>query len=321
MKDELGGEIMKEFVSPRPKMYSYRVGNSEPKKCKGIKKCVVKRMISFDNYKRCLFSGESSHRSQLLFISRKHEVRTLEVNKLVLSREDDKRISIDGVASCAIGHYRVWGCELKKKSLYKMVVLTIETFKTDKITAISEDYKSSGGSNYKSVKFAYDGGEVPPIHIDGDFRLFRFRNKNSDTYSLSITCDPTNESFFRELNEVIAKESCKILKDKSIKPEDFELIRDNRSGRSVHAKIYSKKSGKVKCRISQGSYKSVIRVEELVDEVLKGSCILRIYQAYVGSCKSISLSVEEILARKIGIRESYFADESDESNEESDEEN
>ena len=32
MKDELGGEIMKEFVSLRPKIYSYRVGNSEPKK-------------------------------------------------------------------------------------------------------------------------------------------------------------------------------------------------------------------------------------------------------------------------------------------------
>ena len=30
MKDELGDEIMKEFVSLRPKMYSYRVGNSEP---------------------------------------------------------------------------------------------------------------------------------------------------------------------------------------------------------------------------------------------------------------------------------------------------
>ena len=111
MKDELGGEIMKEFVSLRPKMYGYRVGNSEPKKCKGIKKCVVKKTISFDDYKRCLFIGESSHRSQLLFRSRKHEVRTLEVNKLALSREDDKRISIDGVASCAIGHYRVWGCE------------------------------------------------------------------------------------------------------------------------------------------------------------------------------------------------------------------
>ena len=38
MKDELGGEIMKEFISLRPKMYSYRVNNSEPKKCKGIKR-------------------------------------------------------------------------------------------------------------------------------------------------------------------------------------------------------------------------------------------------------------------------------------------
>ena len=102
---------MKEFVSLRPKMYSYRAGNSEPKKCKGIKKCVVKKTISFDDYKRCLFSRESSHRSQLLFRSRKHEVRTLEVNKLAPSREDGKRISIDGVASCAIGHYKVWGCE------------------------------------------------------------------------------------------------------------------------------------------------------------------------------------------------------------------
>ena len=129
------------------------------------------------------------------------------------------------------------------------MALMIETFKTDKITGISveaqsagkADDKSSGEFNYKSVKFAYDGGEVPPICIDGDFRLFRFRSKNSDTYSLSITCDPTNESFFRELNEVIAEKSCKILKAESIKPEDFELIRDNRSGRSVYAKIYSKK--------------------------------------------------------------------------------
>ena len=49
MKDELGGEIMREFVSLRPKMYSYKVGNSEPKKCKGIKKCVVEKTISFDD--------------------------------------------------------------------------------------------------------------------------------------------------------------------------------------------------------------------------------------------------------------------------------
>ena len=52
MKDEPGGEIMKEFISFRPKMYSYRVGSTEPKKCKGIKKCVVKKTISFEDYKK-----------------------------------------------------------------------------------------------------------------------------------------------------------------------------------------------------------------------------------------------------------------------------
>ena len=107
MKDELGGEIMKEFISLRPKMDSYRVNNSEPKKCKGIKKCNVKQTISFEDYKRCLFDGDRIHRSQLLFRSSKHRIKTLEFNKLALSREDDKRISIDGITSYAMGHYKL----------------------------------------------------------------------------------------------------------------------------------------------------------------------------------------------------------------------
>ena len=109
MKDELGGKIMKEFVSLRPKMYSYRVGKEEPKKCKGIKKCVVKKTISFEDYKRCLLEGTRIHRSQMMFRSRKHKVKTLEVNKLALSREDDKRVSIDGITSLAMGHYKLEG--------------------------------------------------------------------------------------------------------------------------------------------------------------------------------------------------------------------
>ena len=111
MKDELGGEIMKEFISLRPKMYSFQVGTLEPNKCKGIKKCVVKKTITFEDYKKCLFNGRNVHRSQLLFGSNKHEVKTLEVNKLALNSQDDKRISIDGIASYAIGHHRVWGME------------------------------------------------------------------------------------------------------------------------------------------------------------------------------------------------------------------
>ena len=105
MKDELGGGIMTEFVTLRPKMYAYKTGNSESKKCKGIKKCVVKKTISFEDYKACLFSGETSYRSQLMLRSSKHEVRTLEVNKLVLSRDDDKHITVNERSSLARGHH------------------------------------------------------------------------------------------------------------------------------------------------------------------------------------------------------------------------
>ena len=37
MKDELGGEIMTEFVTLKPKMYAYKTGSAESKKCKGIR--------------------------------------------------------------------------------------------------------------------------------------------------------------------------------------------------------------------------------------------------------------------------------------------
>ena len=101
MKDELGGGVMTEFVTLRPKMYAYKVGNSESKKCKGINKCVVRKTISFDDYENWLFDGEVAYRSQLMFSSSKHEIRMLEVNKLALSREDDKRITVAGIRSLA----------------------------------------------------------------------------------------------------------------------------------------------------------------------------------------------------------------------------
>ena len=55
MKHELGGEITIEFVMLRPKMYAYKTGSAESKKCKGIKKCIVKKTISFEDYKACLW--------------------------------------------------------------------------------------------------------------------------------------------------------------------------------------------------------------------------------------------------------------------------
>ena len=87
MKDELGGKIMTEFVALRPKSYAYRkLDNKEDKKCKGIKKCIVKKTISFDDYKNCLLDAKSKgiYRSQLMFRNNKHEIHTVEVNKVAL---------------------------------------------------------------------------------------------------------------------------------------------------------------------------------------------------------------------------------------------
>ena len=151
-----------------------------------------------------------------------------------------------------------------------MEALTIKTFKTSKISAVEVSERCSKDLNYKSIKFAYDGGEVPPIKVDGNFRIFKFENKNGTVYSLAINCTGDNESFFRKLNSVLANQSCKILKDHTITPEDFELVKENKYGHSVFAKIYLNKSGKAKCRVSKGSYKNLIEVDELVDENFSG---------------------------------------------------
>ena len=92
-KDELGGRIMKEFCALRAKTYSYLMDdNSEVKKSKGTKKCVIKRELMFENYKDCLFNGKAILRSQQRFKSDHHKVYTEEVNKIALSSNDDKRL-------------------------------------------------------------------------------------------------------------------------------------------------------------------------------------------------------------------------------------
>ena len=106
MKDELVGKIMTEFVALRPKLYSYeKLGGSEGKKCKGIKKCIVQKTLAFEDYKTCLFNDSTEYRSQLMFRSSKHEVHTIDVNKVTLNRDDDKRISRkDGISTFERGH-------------------------------------------------------------------------------------------------------------------------------------------------------------------------------------------------------------------------
>ena len=106
MKDELGGKFITEFVTLRPKTYSYLTDDcKEDKKAKGIKKCVIKRMIKFNDYKNCLLRDEIILKSQQRFISQKHDVYTENINKSALSNNHDKRIvSSEKITSYPYGY-------------------------------------------------------------------------------------------------------------------------------------------------------------------------------------------------------------------------
>ena len=112
MKDELGGGIITEFVALRPKAYSYKTDdNIELKKAKGIKKCVINKMLSFRDYKNCLLDNEKVLRSQQRFKSENHIVYTENINKIAVSCNDDKRfVATDGIESYPYGYV------LKKKN-------------------------------------------------------------------------------------------------------------------------------------------------------------------------------------------------------------
>ena len=106
MRDELGGKIITEFVTLRPKTYSFLTHDGkEDKKAKGTKKCVIKKMIKFNDYKKCLLNDELILKSQQRFIGKKHDVYTENVNKIALSDNDDKRIvSSNKISSYPYGY-------------------------------------------------------------------------------------------------------------------------------------------------------------------------------------------------------------------------
>ena len=94
-KDEVAGRQITHFVGLRPKLYSFKVEDDKiVKKCKGIKENVVKREITFDDYVKCLFSGEEQMNMKIIR-SENHDIFSKKVNKIALSNDDDKRKVMD----------------------------------------------------------------------------------------------------------------------------------------------------------------------------------------------------------------------------------
>ena len=112
-KNELGGKIMKVFVGLRAKAWAYLMDdNSEKKKPKGTKKCVINRRLMVENYTDCSFNDKIILKSQQRFKSDHHVVYREEVNKIALSSNDGKRLqTLDRVTTYPHGTNAFKVCE------------------------------------------------------------------------------------------------------------------------------------------------------------------------------------------------------------------
>ena len=108
-KDEAAGVPISEFVGLRSKMYSYIKDNQTGlKTAKGIKKNVIKKTITHENYRDTLLNNKQMHHKMKTIGSQNHELGSYEINKVSLSCFDDKRyIHNNGVTSYAYGHYKI----------------------------------------------------------------------------------------------------------------------------------------------------------------------------------------------------------------------
>ena len=119
---------MQEFVALRAKIYAYLMNddNSEHKKAKGTKKCVIKRWLMFKNYLDSLSNDEIILKLQQKFKSDHHNIYTEQISKIALSSNNDKRLqTFDKITSYPYGTNVSKVCESKMLSKYKRLILMI----------------------------------------------------------------------------------------------------------------------------------------------------------------------------------------------------
>jgi len=104
-KDEVSNDYISEFIGIRSKTYSFIKNNDEiSKKLKGVSKPVVKKEITFNDYKQCVFQNKQK-------VVQVHSIRSKDLSnyslvqsKVALNNCDDKRLWIDATNSLALGH-------------------------------------------------------------------------------------------------------------------------------------------------------------------------------------------------------------------------
>ena len=100
MKDEMGGQVISEFIGLKSKMYSLiTVDNEEKVRTKGLNK-----NLKYDKFYDALFDKKVIRHNMKRIQAKKHRLGTYNICKVSLSCFDDKRYVLDdGVKSLAYG--------------------------------------------------------------------------------------------------------------------------------------------------------------------------------------------------------------------------
>ena len=126
-KDELGGKIMTEFLALRAKAYAYLIkDDTEHKKAKETDKYIIKRELTFKNYRDSLFNNKIIIKLQQRFKSDHYIVYTEEVKKIALSSNDDKRLqTFDGITTYPYGSNAFKVCESEMLTKKKVIPIKL----------------------------------------------------------------------------------------------------------------------------------------------------------------------------------------------------
>ena len=127
MKDEACGRTITKVVCLGPKQYAYEIdGGGGKRKCKGVKKGVVKNTLTVDHYEDCLRNDTTYLAKFNTLPSRRHDITTECVTKVALTAAENKRIIIPNDpehGTLALGHWRA-----KHLDLYKTKIKTERLF-------------------------------------------------------------------------------------------------------------------------------------------------------------------------------------------------
>ena len=147
---------------------------------------------------------------------------------------------------------------------------------------------------------------LPPIRIDGDLKVFAKKNGGKCSFSLAIPVDESNEKFFKRLEHSLSQLASSALP--YTKPKDFKLMKESKNYRNIYCKIYMFPSGVPECLYSElvsGKCRSK-PLEDVAFEKSKGSCVVRIVQAFSGKTKGITICADEII--NYDSKKSYFSE-------------